>query len=263
MIVARTRNCSSSSSSRATRAPAPFGASSWGRSRRSRPSAQGTSLVGGFGMDRVTSSTRRCGTRAVAGLPMNTMEKLEMARQLARLRVDVIEAGFRSRRRTTSRRRARWRARSGRSKARRPSAGSPAWRSATSTAAGGGEVRDEAAHPHVVATSDIHLKYKLRKSRAEILKAGEEAVKHARGYCDDVGSRPRTPRAPTSTTCARCGRGRLGGRRTINIADTVGYSIPADGASASRVSARPERHEGNYVLSCTVTMTSGKRWRTR
>ena len=41
-----------------------------------------------------------------------------------------------------------------------------------------------------VATSDIHLKYKLRKSRAEVLKAAVEAVKHARGYCADVEFSP-------------------------------------------------------------------------
>src|SRR2546427_5153031 len=41
-----------------------------------------------------------------------------------------------------------------------------------------------------VATSDIHLKYKLRKSRAEVLQASVEAVRHARGYCEDVEFSP-------------------------------------------------------------------------
>ena len=41
-----------------------------------------------------------------------------------------------------------------------------------------------------VATSDIHLKYKLRKSRAEVLKASVEAVRHARAYCEDVEFSP-------------------------------------------------------------------------
>src|SRR2546427_10461797 len=41
-----------------------------------------------------------------------------------------------------------------------------------------------------VATSDIHLKYKLRKSRAEVLQASVEAVRHARGYCEGVEFSP-------------------------------------------------------------------------
>src|SRR2546427_6910262 len=41
-----------------------------------------------------------------------------------------------------------------------------------------------------VATSDIHLKYKLRKSRAEVLKASVDAVRHARAYCEDVEFSP-------------------------------------------------------------------------
>ena len=88
-------------------------------------------------MDRVIifDTTLRDGEQS-PGFSMNTVEKLEMARQLARLQVDVIEAGFpissdedfEATREVASR--------SARSRTRRRSAGSPAWGWRTSTAAG-------------------------------------------------------------------------------------------------------------------------------
>src|SRR6185436_15973763 len=80
-----------------------------------------------------------------------------------------------------------------------------------------------------VATSDIHLKYKLRKSRAEILKAAVDAVRHARGYCDDVEFSPEdASRSDFDYMCDVLSATIEAGAGTINIPDTVGYAIPRE-----------------------------------
>ena len=117
------------------------------------------------------------------GCSMNLQEKLKMAHQLERLNVDVIEAGF-------------------------PIASDGDFEAVQATAA---EIRQPiitalartnrqdieraweaikgAAHPRIhtfIATSDIHLEFKLRKSRSEVLEQSIEAVKIARDLCSDV-----------------------------------------------------------------------------
>src|SRR5499426_1316859 len=80
-----------------------------------------------------------------------------------------------------------------------------------------------------VATSDIHLKYKLRKSRAEVMKAAVEAVRHARGYCEDVEFSPEdASRSDFDYMCDVLSAVIDAGARTINIPDTVGYAIPRE-----------------------------------
>src|SRR4029077_14168510 len=80
-----------------------------------------------------------------------------------------------------------------------------------------------------VATSDIHLKYKLRKSRAEVLKASVEAVKHARAYCGDVEFSPEdASRTDFDYMCDVLEAVIDAGAKTINIPDTVGYAIPEE-----------------------------------
>src|SRR5437899_6036764 len=125
------------------------------------------------------------------GFSMNAMEKLEMARQLARLNVDVIEAGFpiSSEEDFEATREV--------AKQVGTLAGAPAICGLSRVGLGDidrcWEAVKYATKPRIhtfVATSDIHLKYTLRKSRAEVLKASVEAVRHARGYCDDVEFSP-------------------------------------------------------------------------
>src|SRR5438046_6030449 len=138
----------------------------------------------------IFDTTLRDGEQA-PGFSMNTMEKLEMARQLARLNVDVIEAGFPISSEEDFG--------ATREVARQVGTleGAPTICGLSRVSLGDIDRCWEAvkyarkARIHtVVATSDIHLKYKLRKSRAEVLKAAVAAVTHARGYCDDVGFAP-------------------------------------------------------------------------
>jgi 2-isopropylmalate synthase len=186
------------------------------------------------------------------GFSMSTTEKLAMARQLARLRVDVIEAGF-------------------------PAASEQDFEATREVARQVGTVANGpvicglsrvgfadidrcweavkgASRPRIhtfVATSDIHLKYKLRKSRAEILKAAAEAVKHARGYCDDVEFSPEdASRSDFDYMCDVLDAAISVGAGTINIPDTVGYAVPQEwGERIAKIRERLKRHEGAYVLS--------------
>jgi 2-isopropylmalate synthase len=182
-------------------------------------------------MDRVIifDTTLRDGEQS-PGFSMNTMEKLEMARQLARLNVDVIEAGF-------------------------PISSEEDFEATREVARQVGtlegapsicglsrvgladidrcwEAVKYARRPRIhtfVATSDIHLKYKLRKSRAEVLKAAVEAVRHARGYCEDVEFSPEdASRSDFDYMCDVLSAVIDAGARTINIPDTVGYAIPRE-----------------------------------
>ncbi|PYM74051.1 MAG: 2-isopropylmalate synthase [Candidatus Rokuibacteriota bacterium] len=182
-------------------------------------------------MDRIIifDTSLRDGEQA-PGFSMNTQEKLEMARQLARLNVDVIEAGF-------------------------PISSDEDFEAVREVAKQVGTLegapiicglsrvgladidraweavkyaRRSRIHTFV-ATSDIHLKYKLRKSRAEVLKAAVDAVKHARAYCEDVEFSPEdASRTDFDYMCEVLEAVIDAGARTINIPDTVGYAIPEE-----------------------------------
>ena len=159
------------------------------------------------GSVRIFDTTLRDGEQA-PGAGLTAAEKLEVARQLARLKVDVIEAGFPA-------------ASPGDFEAVRRIAQETPQDIAVAALA---RCRDgdpqraieaiKVAHkPHLhvfIATSDIHLKHKLRIDREQALADAVRWVRHGR---QELGPRrrdrvlaPRTPRAPTSTTCSRSTR---------------------------------------------------------
>ena len=204
-------------------------------------------------MDRVIifDTTLRDGEQS-PGFSMNTMEKLEMARQLARLNVDVIEAGFPISSEDDFE--------ATREVARQVGTldGAPSICGLSRVGLGDIDRCWEAVkHAHkprihtFVATSDIHLKYKLRKSRAEVMKAAVEAVRHARGYCEDVEFSPEdASRSDFDYMCDVLEAVIGAGARTINIPDTVGYAIPQEwGQRIARIQERLKRHQGQFVLS--------------
>src|SRR5438105_3727114 len=191
----------------------------------------------------IFDTTLRDGEQA-PGFSMNAQEKLEMARQLARLNVDVIEAGFPISSDEDFE--------AVREVAKQVGAleGAPiicglsrvgladidrAWEAVK-------YARRSRIHTFV-ATSDIHLKYKLRKSRAEVLKDAVEAVRHARGYCEDVEFSPEdASRSDFDYMCHVLPAVIDPGARTINIPDTVGYAIPTEWAE--RIAHIRERVHG-------------------
>ncbi len=158
------------------------------------------------------------------GCSMTVPEKIKLARKLAELGVDVMEAGFPI-------------ASDGDFEAVDAISREFHWvqvaalaRSCTGDVVRAARALEKAKRPRIhtfIATSDIHLKFKLKKSRQQVLEDAVAAVTLARQYVDDVEF--------SAEDGARTDPGYLeevskavvaAGARTVNIPDTVGYSTP-------------------------------------
>ncbi|MBN1546868.1 MAG: 2-isopropylmalate synthase, partial [Syntrophaceae bacterium] len=160
------------------------------------------------------------------GCSMNPDEKLRLAKQLEKLGVDIIEAGF-------------------------PLASEGDFLSVQQIAreihgsqiAGLArtnlpdidrcwEAIKDASHPRIhtfISSSDIHLKYQLRKSREQVLQEAREAVRHACGYTANVEFSPMdATRTDRDYLCEMVEAVIAEGAKTVNIPDTVGYAIPEE-----------------------------------
>ncbi len=158
------------------------------------------------------------------GISLNTAEKLEIAHQLARLGVDVIEAGFP----ITS---------PGdfeavQTIAREVEGPVIAGLARTHTAdieAAHGAVKD-AGRPRIhtfISTSDIHITHQLQTTREDVKGQARAAVAHARSLVEDVEFSPMdATRADVEFTAEVCQIAIDEGATTINIPDTVGYTMP-------------------------------------
>ncbi len=160
------------------------------------------------------------------GFSMNIEEKLKMARQLERLGVDVIEAGFpiASEGDFEAVRRIAMEIRTCRI------AGLA--RAHQADIARCWEAIESAARPRIhtfIATSDIHLEHKLRKSRDEVLQQAAEAVRNAKSLCDEVEfSAEDAGRSDLDYLCAVTQAVIEAGATVVNIPDTVGYCVPQE-----------------------------------
>src|SRR6266478_2274339 len=173
----------------------------------------------------VFDTTLRDGEQS-PGCSMNVHEKLRMAHQLDRLGVDVIEAGFPI-------------ASDGDFQAvktiaaavRRPIIAGLA-RACALDIERAWEALKGAARPRIhvfLATSDIHLKYKLRITREQCLEQAREAVRHAKSFCADVEFSPEdATRTDREFLCQVVEAVIAAGATTVNIPDTVGYSMPEE-----------------------------------
>jgi 2-isopropylmalate synthase len=177
------------------------------------------------------------------GCSMRLEEKLRMARQLDRLGVDVIEAGFPI-------------ASDGDFDAvqavaqelRRPRIAGLARASYEDIERAWQAVRHaERPRIHVfLATSDIHLHYKLRMTREQCLERAAQAVRYARSLCADVEFSPEdATRTEIDFLCDVTEAVVEAGATTINIPDTVGYTVPREmyriiEAVCGRVQNRPD-----------------------
>ena len=89
-----------------------------------------------------------------------------------------------------------------------------------------------AARPRIhifLATSDIHLKYKLRITREQCLEQARESVRHAKTLCSDVEFSPEdATRTDVAFLCQVVEAVIAAGATTVNIPDTVGYTMPEE-----------------------------------
>jgi 2-isopropylmalate synthase len=160
---------------------------------------------------------------------MTPQEKLRMARALEALGVDVIEAGFAiaSKGDATA-------IRNISKEARGPCIASMARARSQDIEAAARSL--EPAHRsriHIVlASSDLHLQYKLRISRREALDQAFSSVRLARTYVDEVEFSPEdATRADRDFLCEMVATVIDAGVTVINVPDTVGYSLPAEYAA--------------------------------
>ena len=158
------------------------------------------------------------------GVCLDMHEKLEIARSLAKLKVDVIEAGF-------------------------PIASPGDFKSVSQIAehvkgpiiAGLARANKKdidavvqslvkAERPRIhtfIATSDLHMEYKLKMSRDKVLAMAEESVGYAKQFIQDVEfSAEDASRSDWDFLCQVCARAIAAGATVINIPDTVGYTTP-------------------------------------
>jgi 2-isopropylmalate synthase len=179
------------------------------------------------GRERVTifDTTLRDGEQS-PGCSMTAQEKLRMAHQLDRLGVDVLEAGF-----PISSDGDFAAVQAVAHEIRRPVIAALA-RSRREDIARAWQALQGAARPRIhtfLATSDIHLQHKLKMSRHECLEQARDAVRFARSLCPDVEFSPEdATRSDPAFLCQVLAAVVEAGATTINIPDTVGYTVPAE-----------------------------------
>lgn len=176
-------------------------------------------------MIRIFDTTLRDGEQS-PGASMNIEEKILVAKQLARLNVDIIEAGFAF-------------SSPGDFEAIHRIAQEVEGPVICSLARAKPEDIDRAwealkgapkCRIHTfLSSSDIHLKHQFRMTREEALKRAVEMVRHARGYVEDVEYSPMdATRSDLSYLCEVVEAVVEAGAGTVNIPDTVGYTTPQE-----------------------------------
>jgi len=194
----------------------------------------------------IFDTTLRDGEQS-AGIGLTTQEKLEIAKQLDRLGVDVIEAGFAASSpgdfqaiQTIC------------AEVRRPIIASLARCVANDVDQAWNAIKD-AAHPRIhvfIPSSDIQVMHQLRSNPEEVLDMAVARVEQAKGYCEDVEFSPmdasRTDIEYLYKLLEAC---ISAGATTVNIPDTVGYSMPWEFAELIRNIQRNVANIDNAVVS--------------
>lgn len=176
-------------------------------------------------MIKIFDTTLRDGEQS-PGCSMNIGEKIEVAKQLEKLGVDIIEAGF-------------------------PASSKGDFNSVKAIAESVKNVRvaglaralktdiditweaiKSAKYPRIhtfIATSDIHMKYKLKKTPEEVYKQAIEMVKYAKSKCDDIEFSAEDATRSRPEFLYKIVEGAIeAGATVINIPDTVGYTTPEE-----------------------------------
>ncbi|OGQ06709.1 MAG: 2-isopropylmalate synthase [Deltaproteobacteria bacterium RIFCSPLOWO2_12_FULL_40_28] len=174
---------------------------------------------------KIFDTTLRDGEQS-PGCSMNLDEKLRMAIELSKLNVDIIEAGFPVASQgdfeavKTIAKEVKGPVVAGLSRANKMDI-DRCW-----------EAVKNAARPRIhtfIATSDIHLKYKLNKTREQVLEEAAFAVAHAKHYTPDVEFSAEDATRSDRAYLAKVFETVIAsGATTINVPDTVGYTIPSE-----------------------------------
>ena len=197
----------------------------------------------------IFDTTLRDGEQA-PGCTMTRDEKMEIARQLARLKVDIIEAGF-------------------------PAASPGDWEAVNAIAKEIGtpdgpiicglarakhadidacwSAIQSAAKPRIhtfLSTSDIHLEHQFRMTREQALETARETVAYARSLCEDVEFSPMDAGRSDPKFMHRVLEAVIeAGATTLNIPDTVGYLTPAEYGEMILTIRKKVRGAGNITIS--------------
>ncbi|MBF0201168.1 MAG: 2-isopropylmalate synthase [Desulfamplus sp.] len=160
------------------------------------------------------------------GASMNQAEKLRIATQLEAMGVDVIEAGF------PAASEGDFKAVENVAKNLKRSQVASLCRASEPDIKKAWEAVKHAAHPRIhtfIATSDIHMQYKLKMSRDEVVDAAVKAVKYAKSFTDNVEfSAEDGSRSDRDFLCRIFGAAIEAGATTVNLPDTVGYAVPEE-----------------------------------
>lgn len=181
------------------------------------------------------------------GYSMNITEKLRLAKQLEKLGVDVIEAGFPV-------------ASEGDFKAVREIARTLKKCQVAALARASDtdidiawEAIKEAVQPRIhtfISTSDIHLKYQLRKTREEVLEMAVRAVERAKGYTSNVEFSAMDATRSDWDYLAKVIEAAIdAGATTVNIPDTVGYAIPTEFGQLIKYLRERVKNSGRAIFS--------------
>src|SRR6266542_2924788 len=174
---------------------------------------------------KIFDTTLRDGEQS-PGCSMNLGEKVRLARKLQSLGVDVIEAGFPI-------------ASDGDFAAVKAVATecrdvtvAALCRTAEADVRRAAEALRDASRPRIhtfVATSDIHLEYKLKKTRAEVIEMTRQAVRMARDFAEEVEfSAEDATRSDVDYLCEVFDAAVSEGATVLNVPDTVGYTLPTE-----------------------------------
>ena len=197
---------------------------------------------------RIFDTTLRDGEQS-PGISLSVRDKLEIAEQLARMGVDVIEAGFP----ITSQ--GDFDCVQAIAQQVRDISVCALCRAVDGDIDRAWEAISDAEAPRIhtfIATSDIHIRHKLGKSHDEVIAMAQAALRRAKGYCPDVEFSPEDATRTDAGFLVRVTRAAIdAGATTINIPDTVGYALPEEFAALMDVlrEAAPEFDAGDVVLS--------------
>jgi 2-isopropylmalate synthase len=198
---------------------------------------------------KIFDTTLRDGEQS-PGASMNTAEKLRLALQLEKLGVDIIEAGFPA-------------ASEGdfdavsqiAGKLKNVQVAGLARANKKDIDSAWGAIR-HAAMPRIhtfLATSDIHMQYKLKMNREQVLVEAKAAVAYAKSLTDDVEfSAEDGSRSDRDFLCSVFEAAIAAGATTVNLPDTVGYAIPSEFADLIKyvMQHTPNIHQAVVSVHC-------------